>query len=464
MQRGRHLHGDPRRVRGARERLGRLGRQVLLEAVERGEAGEPIEFTVTGIVASAENLIVDEAFQNGYSYFTAALLDHTQEHSSGYHGAEVKLEGGAVDEQPFRRAVEALVPDETIEFQSRAADRRDGRARRAPVHGRALGVRGGGRAHRACSCSARRSHGNASSMPSTMVRAVHDRSARAPALRAGRLRTAVFAVPGVVCAVLVAIRASPLMPIGPAGRAEVQPGIDVDPVALGLGALGLTRSSSGARVARGPAAGVRRPGSSSGCRGPGVSAGVVARVPLGPSACNGVRFAMEPGRGRTAVPVRTTLVAATVAVLTVVAALTFAAGLDRLLATPRLFGVTWQLEAEGGGETPEEVASDARTIERSSRPKPRWRAGPGSTRAGSSSTVATSPRSPSPSAGHVVPTVDERPAARRRRDEVALGRRTLDQLGRRDRRPVTARFREESRQLVVVGRVVLPGLGELSRW
>ncbi len=77
---------------------------------------------------------------------------------------------------------------------------------------------------------------------------------------------------------------------------------------------------------------------------------LVTRIGLRPSAASGIRFAMEPGRRRTAVHARTTLVTSAVAVGMVLAALTFAAGLDRLVETPRLFGVTWQLEAEGGGE------------------------------------------------------------------------------------------------------------------
>ena len=438
------------------ERLGTTDDDELLAAVERGEAGEPIEFTVTAIVASADNLVVDEAFQNGYSYFTAALLDAYPGALAGYHGAEVKLADGAADEQRFRRAVEALVPDETIEFQSRARiDETVARAVRpytvalwafaAVVALTVLLVLG--------QAIARQRFLDAVDDPVLTTIGC----SRAQLLGLVGLRTAVFAVPGVVCAVLVAILASPLMPIGPAGRAEVHPGIDVDPVALGLGALALLvvvgllallaarRLVLGSRgVERAPRAGL---------------AGVVARVPLGPSAANGIRFAVEPGRGRTAVPVRTTLVAATVAVLTVVAALTFAAGLDRLLETPRLFGVTWQLEAEGGGETREEVANDERVIERTLKDEP---AVTGFSRLDASRVELDGRNVPAvafaPRAGNVVPIVTSGRLPTTAR-EVALGKRTLDRLGLAVGDRVTARFQEEEHSVVVTGRVVLPGIG-----
>jgi ABC-type lipoprotein release transport system permease subunit len=187
--------------------------------------------------------------------------------------------------------------------------------------------------------------------------------------------------------------------------------------------------------------------------------GVIARAPLGPTAANGIRFAIEPGRGRTSVPVRTTLVASVVAVLTVVAALTFAAGLDRLLHTPRLFGVTWQLEAEGGGETPAEVRDDVRAIDAVLADE---RAVRGWSRLAASRVELEGRNVPAvaftPVEGRVTPTVASGRLPRSA-DEVALGKRTLDRLGVEVGDRVDARFRDEGRELAVVGRVVLPGLG-----
>jgi len=58
----------------------------------------------------------------------------------------------------------------------------------------------------------------------------------------------------------------------------------------------------------------------------------------------GVRMALVPGRGSNAVPVRTTLSGVTLGIVALVGALTFGASLAHLLDTPRLYGVTWDLE------------------------------------------------------------------------------------------------------------------------
>ena len=54
-----------------------------------------------------------------------------------------------------------------------------------------------------------------------------------------------------------------------------------------------------------------------------------------------MRFALEPGQGRTAVPVRSVLFAAVLAVVMVVATLTFATSLNTLVSHPALYGWNW---------------------------------------------------------------------------------------------------------------------------
>ena len=68
-----------------------------------------------------------------------------------------------------------------------------------------------------------------------------------------------------------------------------------------------------------------------GTRPPGTPplAGLLAHSPLPLTMVLGVRFGLERGRGRTAVPVGTALAGAAVAVMAVAAALTFGASLDR---------------------------------------------------------------------------------------------------------------------------------------
>ena len=62
----------------------------------------------------------------------------------------------------------------------------------------------------------------------------------------------------------------------------------------------------------------------------------------------GVRMAFEPGRGRTAVPVRSALVGTTVAIAAVAAALVFGTSLIALVGTPHRYGQNWAQELDLG--------------------------------------------------------------------------------------------------------------------
>jgi hypothetical protein len=68
-----------------------------------------------------------------------------------------------------------------------------------------------------------------------------------------------------------------------------------------------------------------------------------------PSGVTGVRFALEPGAGRTAVPVRSAILGAILAVTVVVATVTFGSSLSTLVSHPALYGWNWTYEIDGGG-------------------------------------------------------------------------------------------------------------------
>jgi len=55
----------------------------------------------------------------------------------------------------------------------------------------------------------------------------------------------------------------------------------------------------------------------------------------------GARLALQPGAGPTALPVATTVAGAAIGIAALSASLVFSASLGHLLATPRLYGVTW---------------------------------------------------------------------------------------------------------------------------
>jgi FtsX-like permease family protein len=148
-------------------------------------------------------------------------------------------------------------------------------------------------------------------------------------------------VVGATAGVAGAIVASRWMPIGLAAIVEPHPGVDVDWLVLGTGwviAPLLVLAGSAAVVTSALTAGRRR-------RAPRRSAAAAAAAGAGlpVPAVIGARFALEPGRGRSAVPVRPALVGAIAGVLGVLAAFTFSAGVSDATANPARFGQTWQL-------------------------------------------------------------------------------------------------------------------------
>jgi len=148
-------------------------------------------------------------------------------------------------------------------------------------------------------------------------------------------------VAGATAGVAGAIVASRWMPIGLAAVVEPHPGADVDWLVLGTGWVVvplLVLAGSAAAAATALTAG-RRPRVQRRSAVAAAAAGAGLPVP----AVIGARFALEPGRGRSAVPVRPALVGAIAGVLGVLAAFTFSAGVSDAAANPVRFGQTWQL-------------------------------------------------------------------------------------------------------------------------
>ncbi len=141
------------------------------------------------------------------------------------------------------------------------------------------------------------------------------------------------AVVGAAVAVVGAVLASPIFPIGVAAKAEPDPGIRLDAAAIGLGLLVLVGCGPGRR-ARSPgcARRARRRGRVRRPPGPSVSARLSAEWGAAPPAAVGVRFALDRGRQRHALPVRSSLLGASFGVLVVVAVLVFSSGLQHLVA------------------------------------------------------------------------------------------------------------------------------------
>jgi hypothetical protein len=135
------------------------------------------------------------------------------------------------------------------------------------------------------------------------------------------------------------------MPIGAASLAEPRPGISADWAVLAPALAvvpALVLLGSVAAASRAVAASRQQLPRRSMVAAAAVNAGAPVPVLIG------ARFALEPGRGRSALPVRPALVGAVAGVLGVLAAFTFSAGVSDAAANPARFGQTDQLEGWSG--------------------------------------------------------------------------------------------------------------------
>jgi predicted lysophospholipase L1 biosynthesis ABC-type transport system permease subunit len=190
----------------------------------------------------------------------------------------------------------------------------------------------------------------------SIARQVHTGSGDFPVLRAlgtspGQLFAVAFvpgalvAASGMLLAVPAAYGLSALTPIGLARQAEVSPGPSFDAAILLGGAAAVVLLLTGRaaitawRVTRRstgmPAATVSGLASRAGRR--------MAHAGFPPTAVSGVRLAFEPGRDRTAVPVRSAIVGTTAALAAVMAAVVFGSSLAHVIADPAAAGWTWDL-------------------------------------------------------------------------------------------------------------------------
>jgi ABC-type lipoprotein release transport system permease subunit len=160
------------------------------------------------------------------------------------------------------------------------------------------------------------------------------------------LPAVLVAIVGAAVAVGLAVLASPMMPTGFARRVEPDRGFAADWLVLGLGFVAVVILVSGrAALSAWGTAGRLRDASVPASAGRVV--GGLARLGAPPPVLTGVRMALEPGRGRTAVPVRSALVGAVAGVAGLVAALTFGAALGWVVTEPTAYGLRWDASLIG---------------------------------------------------------------------------------------------------------------------
>jgi hypothetical protein len=172
----------------------------------------------------------------------------------------------------------------------------------------------------------------------------------------------------------------------------------------------------------------------------------------------GARQALDGGRGRTAVPVRTTVVAATLAVATLTTALTFGASLGHLLDTPRLYGWSWDAQVGGRG-FPDFGSALEQGLSAND--------GVAAYSTGTVTEIAVNRTrvdafAMKPGAGDMPPALLEGRAPRTD-DEIVLGTQTLRAADAVVGGRVRVRVGDETRLFRVVGRAVFPDVGDIGQ-
>ena len=270
----------------------------------------------------------------------------------------------------------------------------------------------------------------------------------------GMIRAVGVGLAAAVLAVVVALALSPLTPIRLARTIEPRPGVYGDAVALAVGFAAVAVLVSALAVWPAWRASRASEIASDSRERTSVVAGALARAGMPPAIVAGTRMALETGRGRTSVPVRSTVFGAALALAALVAALTFGTSLAHLVQTPRLYGAVWdvRLTNYGGNGTPQDDLSQF-VDQASRRPGVAAIAAAslaGATEAGGQDTgviVVDGPLQPPLLAGRH-PTSP---------GEVALGAKTMRRLGARVGSKVDIQsFAGRPVRYRVVGKVVIP--------
>ncbi|MGP8206432.1 MAG: ABC transporter permease [Acidimicrobiales bacterium] len=165
-------------------------------------------------------------------------------------------------------------------------------------------------------------------------------------------------VAGAALAVGVAVAVSPLSPLGPVRPVYPGRGPAVDLTVLGPGAALLVVCTGGVALALAARAirSTRRQRATGDRALPSAMARLLARTGAPSPVLTGARFALEPGRGRTAVPVRSVLLANVLAVAIVTATFNFGSGLSTLVSHPRLYGWNWDYALQGYPVPPQSLS------------------------------------------------------------------------------------------------------------
>jgi len=186
---------------------------------------------------------------------------------------------------------------------------------------------------------ARQTYAAAGDFPALRSLGATPRQLTAVALAPGAL----VAVAGMALAIPAAFLLSWFTPIGLARRAEISPGFAFDAAALLGGAAVLALLLAARAAVAAPRAARTGARAATADRPRAGLAGRLARRGLSPAAVSGIQLAFEPGRGRSAVPVRAAIVGMAAALAAVLAALVFGSSVSHVIGDPAVAGWDWDV-------------------------------------------------------------------------------------------------------------------------
>ncbi len=315
---------------------------------------------LVGIVITPSAVVEDDTdISNNANLFafTPALVRPLLRCCGYFTSTAVTVLGGGGNVGVVQREISHILPPGFAPFATNLAPALDARAERAiKPEAIALGVFGAIAALAALLIAAQRI-GRQLQLDTDDLEALRAIGA-GPQMTTGAPLIGILAavVTGSLLAAAVAVGLSPLAPLGPVRVVYPYPGVAFDWTVLGIGLAILIVGPGALTVALAFRSAPHRVLARRE-RGDRHGSGIVtaaARAGLPAPAVAGIRFALESGRGRNTVPVRSAILGAALAVIVVVATVTFGSSLNALVSHPALYGWNWsyELTANGGGVLP----------------------------------------------------------------------------------------------------------------
>jgi ABC-type lipoprotein release transport system permease subunit len=342
-------------ARAAQELRANIGTVLHIGFYSNAEGNSPViyryaDVKITGLVVLNDQVVEDDydSLDSGTVVFSPALTRQLAQCCVYYSFSYLALRGDNLVPTVLRE-VDHAFPDSSAVSQSTTAATEEKAQRAIKPESIALGVFG--------AIAALAALVTCSQVIGRQLRRDADELGTLRALGAEPLMTMSSSLVGIIgavvlgagSAVVVAVGLSPLSPLGPVRSVYPSHGISFDWTVLGYGALtlilGLSLVATIGAYRNAPHVvariQVRRVGESRPRRSTSFS-----RLPV--SAGTGLRFALEPGVGRSTVPVRSAIFGTALALVIVVGTLTFGSSLDTLVSHPGLYGWNWTYEMLSG--------------------------------------------------------------------------------------------------------------------